>query len=54
MKCCKCPFYESGVNWNHCKVIGTEYFRTQDDCDFVLENGEIDQSAIDKAFGGNM
>lgn len=53
MKCCDCRFYEQGQDWNRCKIIEAECFRMQNDCTFVLDNGEINKEEVKKAFGGN-
>lgn len=49
MKCRDCPHYCSGYMWNGCDITHDEYFRMQENCTLVNEDGTINQEELEKS-----
>jgi hypothetical protein len=52
MKCYKCPFYKDTYYENECRVTGDMFFRQQEDCTLVNDDGTKNEEEIQKMFGG--
>ena len=55
MRCYDCPYYKSGATSNYCTVTQSGYFRTQDNCTLVKDNGALntDDEYIKMEYGEN-
>ena len=48
MKCEKCPYYKSSINFNKCNLLDIECFIKRDNCKFVDEHGVINKTELNK------
>jgi hypothetical protein len=49
MKCKKCPWYEEGINYNHCKRFRFEYYKVFENCILVNDDGSDNEEELEKA-----
>ena len=53
MKCIDCPHYTDGYMFNRCGVTGDEYYKADDNCTLVNEDGSLnyDNEFVKMEFG---
>ena len=48
MKCFKCKYYEAGSMSNQCTLLKWENQRTTDDCEYVNDDGTVNEKEFNK------